>query len=149
MRLRRSIGSVGRPLNCTVRQRHSPMLSILAQFFEALASSLAELSGRGIPAEGVVYSSLGAVAGFCALVSLLFSVAILPAAIAGVAPFVVVAFCSCVAAAFAWIGIRAGRRAPHVTRRHLTLAKLGLGASVVGLVLSGGALFVGMVRMFF
>jgi hypothetical protein len=125
------------------------MLSILAQFFEALAVSLAELGGRSVPAEGVVHSSLGAIAGFCALVSLLFSVAILPAAITGVAPFVVVAFCSCAAAAFAWIGIRAGRRAPHVTRRHLTLAELGLGASVVGLVLSGVALFVGMVRMFF
>ena len=149
MRPRRLIGASGRPVNFSVRQRHNAMLSILAQFFEALAVSLAELSGRSVPAEGVVHSSLGAIAGFCALLSLLFSVAILPAAITGVAPFVVVAFCSCVAAAFAWIGIRAGRRAPHVTQRHLTLAKLGLGASVVGLALAGVALFVGMVRMFF
>jgi hypothetical protein len=125
------------------------MLSILAQVFEALASSLAELNGRGIPAEGVVHSSLGAIAGFCGLVSLLFSAAILPCAVTGIAPFLVVAFCSSVAAAFAWIGIRAGRRASQVTRRHLTWAKLGLGASVVGLALSGVALFVGIVRMSF
>jgi hypothetical protein len=127
------------------RQPESSVSFLIEVVVELLGSAVLELFGgkkRAPPvfAEGQGNASLGAVSAFFGFLSLVFGILLLPAAIftasyKDMGP-VVLCIASGVTALAAFLALRAGRKAPTVTRRNLGLAKFGVIVSTLGLVAS-------------
>jgi hypothetical protein len=121
-------------------------------FGEFLGGLLGSKTPRQPFPEGDTHASFGAASAFFGSLGILFALLITPAAvlqgptpgmslgaIASVATIGLV--CSC-------IGLHFGRKAPHVTRRRLGMAKYGVVVSTPGLLLSALSLVVCAVRIF-
>jgi hypothetical protein len=130
----------------------------MTSFFEQVAAwLLGEAISAPIPAtptpEGLLNASLGAVAAFFGLVSLMVAT---PAVVLsfhsgpfGPEPLLLVVTLFPVVAACGALGVLAGRRAPRVTKRNLALARVGSGACMLAIAGSVVAVLVCAARTFF
>jgi len=117
---------------------------------DLLGASLSPSSSKksSVVSGGEWNGSLGALSCFFGTLALLFGLLTFPLAVFGpiadgVAYFCMLAFAS----VFAYGALRWGQRAPHVTNRHLALARIGVAASIFALPLSLLGLVIAAARL--